>query len=172
MANRCWDAALLLLFSSTYGAWCQLSDEMYSRADAHRSRSYQSSGLGWSCRGRDPGSGFAFRSLGNAFQQEAILELRQLLDEHTKRKRPVRPTVAWLLRRTRPCHDASPVFSLLPQFDGAIERTGKLVTLNWNEQLKVRKTDFGSVFRDETRGTPRGNFGCHPLSSGFAFCHL
>ncbi|XP_056908312.1 nostrin [Takifugu flavidus] len=73
--------------NSTYSAWCHLSDEMYSRADAHR-------------------------SLGNAFQQEAILEIRQLLDEHTKRKRP---------------------------FDGAIDRTGKLVTLNWNEQLKVKK---------------------------------
>lgn len=43
------------------------------------------------------------------------------------------------------CRDASPVFSLLSQFDGAIERTGKLVTLNWNEQLKVRKTEFTSV---------------------------
>lgn len=31
-----------------------------------------------------------FRSLGNAFQQEAILEIRQVLDEHNKRKRPVR----------------------------------------------------------------------------------
>lgn len=30
-----------------------------------------------------------FRSLGNAFQQEAILEIRQVLDEHNKRKRPV-----------------------------------------------------------------------------------
>uniref|UniRef100_H2T5P4 Osteoclast-stimulating factor 1 n=1 Tax=Takifugu rubripes TaxID=31033 RepID=H2T5P4_TAKRU len=38
-----------------------------------------------------------------------------------------------------PCRDASPVFSLLSQFDGAIDRTGKLVTLNWNEQLKVKK---------------------------------
>uniref|UniRef100_H3CJN5 F-BAR domain-containing protein n=2 Tax=Tetraodon nigroviridis TaxID=99883 RepID=H3CJN5_TETNG len=73
--------------NSTYSAWCHMSDEMYSRADAHR-------------------------SLGNAFQQEAILELRQLLDEHTKRKRP---------------------------FDSAIDRTGKLVTLNWSEQLKVKK---------------------------------
>uniref|UniRef100_A0A3B4ZE41 Osteoclast-stimulating factor 1 n=1 Tax=Stegastes partitus TaxID=144197 RepID=A0A3B4ZE41_9TELE len=50
--------------NSTYSAWCHVSDEMYSRADAHR-------------------------SLGNAFQQEAILEIRQVLDEHNKRKRPV-----------------------------------------------------------------------------------
>lgn len=60
---------------------------MYSRADAHR-------------------------SLGNAFQQEAIVELRQVLDEHNKRKRPL---------------------------DGAIERSGKAVTANWTDQLKLKK---------------------------------
>ncbi|XP_075895960.1 nostrin isoform X2 [Nelusetta ayraudi] len=73
--------------NSTYSAWCHVSDEMYSRADAHR-------------------------SLGTAFQQEAILEIRQVMDEHNKRKRP---------------------------FDGAIDRTGKLVTVNWSEQLKTKK---------------------------------
>ncbi|XP_040056980.2 nostrin isoform X1 [Gasterosteus aculeatus] len=77
--------------NSTYGAWCHVSDEMYSRADAHR-------------------------SLGNAFQQEAILEIRQVLDEHNKRKRPL---------------------------DNAIERTGKLVTANWSEQLKMKKKLLG-----------------------------
>ncbi|GAA6231216.1 nostrin isoform X2 [Lates japonicus] len=77
--------------NSTYSAWCHVSDEMYSRADAHR-------------------------SLGNAFQQEAILEIRQVLDEHTKRKRP---------------------------FDSAIERSGKLVTANWTEQLKIKKKLVG-----------------------------
>ncbi|XP_045910893.1 nostrin [Micropterus dolomieu] len=77
--------------NSTYSAWCHVSDEMYSRADAHR-------------------------SLGNAFQQEAILELRQVLDEQTKRKRPL---------------------------DSAIERNGKLVTTNWSEQLKTKKKLFG-----------------------------
>uniref|UniRef100_A0A7N8Y7K1 Osteoclast-stimulating factor 1 n=1 Tax=Mastacembelus armatus TaxID=205130 RepID=A0A7N8Y7K1_9TELE len=68
---------------------CLLS--MYSRADAHR-------------------------SLGNAFQQEAIVEIRQVLDEHNKRKRPL---------------------------DGAIERSGKLVTANCNEQLKIKKKLVG-----------------------------
>ncbi|XP_018540254.1 nostrin isoform X2 [Lates calcarifer] len=77
--------------NSTYSAWCHVSDEMYSRADAHR-------------------------SLGNAFQQEAILEIRQVLDEHTKRKRPL---------------------------DSAIERSGKLVTTNWSEQLKIKKKLVG-----------------------------
>ncbi|XP_044073484.1 nostrin [Siniperca chuatsi] len=77
--------------NSTYSAWCHVSDEMYSRADAHR-------------------------SLGNAFQQEAILEIRQVLDEHNKRKRPL---------------------------DGAIERNGKLVTVNWSEQLKIKKKLVG-----------------------------
>nr|XP_019945839.1 PREDICTED: nostrin [Paralichthys olivaceus] len=77
--------------NSTYSAWCHVSDEMYSRADAHR-------------------------SLGNAFQQEAILEIRQVLDEHNKRKKPL---------------------------DSAIERTGKLVTVNWSEQLKIKKKLVG-----------------------------
>uniref|UniRef100_A0A669AWF1 Osteoclast-stimulating factor 1 n=1 Tax=Oreochromis niloticus TaxID=8128 RepID=A0A669AWF1_ORENI len=57
-----------------------------------------------------------FRSVGNAFQQEAILEIRQVLDEHNRRKRPL---------------------------DSAIERTGKLVTANWSEQLKIKKKLIG-----------------------------
>ncbi|XP_060910377.1 nostrin [Labrus mixtus] len=77
--------------NSTYSAWCHVSDEMYSRADAHR-------------------------SLGNVFQQEAILEIRQVLDEHNKRKRPL---------------------------DNAIDRNGKLVTANWSEQLKMKKKLVG-----------------------------
>ncbi|KAF0026458.1 hypothetical protein F2P81_021195 [Scophthalmus maximus] len=77
--------------NSTYSAWCHVSDEMYSRADAHR-------------------------SLGGAFQQEAILEIRQVLDEHNKRKKPL---------------------------DSAVERNGKLVTANWSEQLKIKKKLVG-----------------------------
>ncbi|XP_078142040.1 nostrin [Centroberyx gerrardi] len=77
--------------NSTYSAWCHVSDEMYSTADTHR-------------------------TLGNAFQQEAILELRQALDEHNKRKRPL---------------------------DNVIEKTGKLVAANWNEQLKIKKKLVG-----------------------------
>ncbi|XP_071394200.1 nostrin [Centroberyx affinis] len=77
--------------NSTYNAWCHVSDEMYSTADTHR-------------------------TLGNAFQQEAILELRQALDEHNKRKRPL---------------------------DNVIEKTGKLVAANWNEQLKIKKKLVG-----------------------------
>ncbi|XP_076119616.1 nostrin [Alosa pseudoharengus] len=73
--------------STTYHAWSQVSNEMFSTADIHR-------------------------TLGNALQQDAILEIRQILDEHTKRKRPL---------------------------DGAIDKTGKLVITNWNEQLKVKK---------------------------------
>ncbi|KAM4731020.1 nostrin [Anableps anableps] len=77
--------------NSTYTAWCQVSNEMYSRADAHR-------------------------TLGNAFHQEATEEIRQVLDEHTKRKRPL---------------------------DSTIERSGKLFTANWNEQLKLKKRLYG-----------------------------
>ncbi|XP_026001104.1 nostrin isoform X3 [Astatotilapia calliptera] len=60
--------------------------------------------------------GMSNKSVGNAFQQEAILEIRQVLDEHNKRKRPL---------------------------DSAIERTGKLVTANWSEQLKIKKKLIG-----------------------------
>uniref|UniRef100_A0A665UAB3 Osteoclast-stimulating factor 1 n=1 Tax=Echeneis naucrates TaxID=173247 RepID=A0A665UAB3_ECHNA len=59
---------------------------------------------------------FQQRSLGNAFHQEAILEIRQVLDEQNKRKRPL---------------------------DSAIERSGKLVTANWSEQLKIKKKLVG-----------------------------
>ncbi|KAM4558057.1 nostrin isoform 3-T3 [Odontesthes bonariensis] len=77
--------------NSVYSAWCHVSDEMYSRADAHR-------------------------SLGNAFQQEVILEIRQVLDEHNKRKKPL---------------------------DITIDRNGKLFNANWSEQLKIKKKLVG-----------------------------
>ncbi|CAG5865567.1 unnamed protein product [Menidia menidia] len=73
--------------NSIYRAWCHVSDEMYSRADAHR-------------------------SLGNSFQQDTILDIRQVLDEHCKRKKPL---------------------------DIAIDRNGKLFHANWSEQLKIKK---------------------------------
>uniref|UniRef100_A0A665UAA8 Osteoclast-stimulating factor 1 n=1 Tax=Echeneis naucrates TaxID=173247 RepID=A0A665UAA8_ECHNA len=60
--------------------------------------------------------GMSNKSLGNAFHQEAILEIRQVLDEQNKRKRPL---------------------------DSAIERSGKLVTANWSEQLKIKKKLVG-----------------------------
>ncbi|TKS67249.1 Nostrin BM247 -like protein [Collichthys lucidus] len=66
------------------------------------------------------------KSLGNAFQQEAILEIRQVLDEHNKRKRPV-------------CKR----FFIFTSLDNAIERTGKFVTINWSEQLKTKKKLVG-----------------------------
>ncbi|XP_056145676.1 nostrin [Lampris incognitus] len=59
--------------NSTYTAWCHVSDEMYSTADTHR-------------------------TLGNAFQQEAVLELRQVLDEHNKRKRPIKKKLVGITR--------------------------------------------------------------------------
>ncbi|XP_030643094.1 nostrin [Chanos chanos] len=73
--------------NSAYSAWSQVSDEMFSSADAHR-------------------------ILGNSFHQEAFLEIRQVLEEHTKRKRPL---------------------------DNAIDKAGKAFVTNWNEQLKVKK---------------------------------
>uniref|UniRef100_A0A8B9JBZ0 Nitric oxide synthase trafficking n=1 Tax=Astyanax mexicanus TaxID=7994 RepID=A0A8B9JBZ0_ASTMX len=73
--------------NSTYNAWSLVSNEMFSIADAHR-------------------------ILGHALQQDTVLEIRQILDEHTKRKKPL---------------------------DNTIEKSGKLVVTNWNEQLKVKK---------------------------------
>ncbi|CAL8368697.1 unnamed protein product [Arctogadus glacialis] len=91
LAGRLLRASKGMSNNSTYSAWCHVSDEMYSTADTHR-------------------------TLGNAFQQEAILELRQVLDEHSKRKRPL---------------------------DNHVEKTGKLLTANWNEQLKMKKKLVG-----------------------------
>lgn len=60
---------------------------------------------------------FHFRSLGNAFQQEAILEIRQVLDEHNKRKRPVRSRffifVSVYLSVLACSHDVSLTFSVV-----------------------------------------------------------
>ncbi|XP_024142941.1 nostrin [Oryzias melastigma] len=91
LAGRLLKASKGMTKNSTYTAWCHVSDEMYSRADAHR-------------------------SLGNAFNQEAILEIRQVSDEHSKRKRPL---------------------------DSVIERNGKLFHNNWSEQLKLKKKLIG-----------------------------
>ncbi|XP_016367164.1 nostrin-like [Sinocyclocheilus rhinocerous] len=77
--------------NSTYRAWSFISDEMYASADAHR-------------------------ILGNALNQDAIQELRQILDEHGKRKRPL---------------------------DNAVEKSGKLVLTNWSEQIKLKKKLIG-----------------------------
>ncbi|XP_026073229.1 nostrin [Carassius auratus] len=77
--------------NSTYRAWSFISDEMYASADAHR-------------------------ILGNALNQDAIQEIRQILDEHGKRKRPL---------------------------DNAVEKSGKLVLTNLNEQIKLKKKLIG-----------------------------
>nr|XP_046216909.1 nostrin isoform X3 [Oncorhynchus gorbuscha] len=59
--------------NSTYRAWCHVSDDMYSTADTHR-------------------------ALGSAFQAEAILEIRQVIEEHNKRKRPMKKKLVGLTR--------------------------------------------------------------------------
>uniref|UniRef100_A0A4W4HFI6 Osteoclast-stimulating factor 1 n=1 Tax=Electrophorus electricus TaxID=8005 RepID=A0A4W4HFI6_ELEEL len=73
--------------NSTYSAWSLVSNEMFSAADAHR-------------------------ILGQALQQDSTLEVRQILDEHTRRKKPM---------------------------DNAIEKSGKLFITNWSDQLKMKK---------------------------------
>ncbi|NP_001107076.1 nostrin [Danio rerio] len=77
--------------NSTYHAWSFISDEMFASADAHR-------------------------ILGNALNQDVIQEIRQILDEHGKRKRPL---------------------------DNAVEKSGKLVLTNWSEQIKLKKKLIG-----------------------------
>uniref|UniRef100_A0A8C1GIP2 Osteoclast-stimulating factor 1 n=1 Tax=Cyprinus carpio TaxID=7962 RepID=A0A8C1GIP2_CYPCA len=59
---------------------------------------------------------YPFSILGNALNQDAIQEIRQILDEHGKRKRPL---------------------------DNAVEKSGKLVLTNWNEQIKLKKKLIG-----------------------------
>ncbi|XP_036401807.1 nostrin isoform X2 [Megalops cyprinoides] len=73
LAGKLIKASSSMTSNSTYNAWAHVSDEMYSTADIHR-------------------------TLGNALQQEAILELRQVLDEHTKRKRPIKKKLMGLTR--------------------------------------------------------------------------
>uniref|UniRef100_A0A8K9UWB3 Osteoclast-stimulating factor 1 n=1 Tax=Oncorhynchus mykiss TaxID=8022 RepID=A0A8K9UWB3_ONCMY len=60
--------------------------------------------------------GLFFRALGSAFQAEAILEIRQVIEEHNKRKRPL---------------------------DNVVERNAKLVVTNWSEQIKMKKKLVG-----------------------------
>ncbi|KAM6985032.1 nostrin [Aplochiton taeniatus] len=91
LASKLIKASKGMKSNSTYSAWCHVSDEMYSAADAHR-------------------------ALSNAFQQEAVLEMRQVLEEHNKRKRPL---------------------------DSVVERMGKRVSANWNDQLKIKKKLVG-----------------------------
>ncbi|KAI4887079.1 hypothetical protein NFI96_013971, partial [Prochilodus magdalenae] len=87
LAGKLIKASKSMSNNSTYNAWTLLSNEMFSVAEAHR-------------------------ILGQALQQDAIREIRQILDEHTKRRKPL---------------------------ENAIGKSGKLVVSNWNEQLKVKK---------------------------------
>uniref|UniRef100_A0A8C4XA85 Osteoclast-stimulating factor 1 n=2 Tax=Erpetoichthys calabaricus TaxID=27687 RepID=A0A8C4XA85_ERPCA len=76
-----------MIKNCTYNAWNHVSEEMESTADLHR-------------------------KLGLAFLAEAIPPIRQIADEHNKKKKPL---------------------------DIAVEKTGKLVVCNWNEQIKAKK---------------------------------
>ncbi|XP_060784799.1 nostrin [Neoarius graeffei] len=87
LAGKLISVSKTMTSNSTYNAWTLVSNEMFSIADAHR-------------------------TLGQALQQDAVVEIRQMLDEHTKKKRPL---------------------------ENAIEKSRKLVVTNWNEQLKAKK---------------------------------
>ncbi|KAK2849957.1 hypothetical protein Q7C36_008740 [Tachysurus vachellii] len=87
LAGKLLSVSKTMTSNSTYNAWSLVSNEMFSTAEAHR-------------------------TLGQSLQQDAVVEIRQMLDEHTKRKRPL---------------------------ENAIEKSRKLVVNNWNEQLKAKK---------------------------------
>ncbi|XP_058249635.1 nostrin isoform X3 [Hemibagrus wyckioides] len=87
LAGKLLSVSKTMTSNSTYNAWSLVSNEMFSSADAHR-------------------------TLGQSLHQDAVVEIRQMLDEHTKRKRPL---------------------------ENAIEKSRKLVVNNWNEQLKAKK---------------------------------
>ncbi|XP_041120702.1 nostrin isoform X2 [Polyodon spathula] len=91
LASKLTKASSSMAKNCTYNAWSLVSEEMGSTADIHK-------------------------NLGSAFQQEAIQPIRQVLEEHTKKKKPL---------------------------DNAVVKTGKLVILNWNEQIKAKKKLFG-----------------------------
>ncbi|KAG2459664.1 NOSTN protein, partial [Polypterus senegalus] len=84
--NFCKELMGIFQQSCTYNAWNHVSEEMESTADLHR-------------------------KLGLAFLAEAIPPIRQIADEHNKKKKPL---------------------------DIAVEKTGKLVVCNWNEQIKMQ----------------------------------
>ncbi|KAM9486769.1 nostrin [Clarias gariepinus] len=87
LAGKLISVSKMMTSNSTYNAWSFVSNEMFSTADAHR-------------------------TLGHGLQQDALGEIRQMLDEHTKRKKPL---------------------------ENAIEKSKKIVMTNWNEQLKAKK---------------------------------
>lgn len=131
-----------LLSSSTYSAWCHMSDEMYSRADAHRSLLRFGA---WEATpvklcNRKNRVWFSFQIFGKRFSARSHSGTTAAFRRaHQEEEACMTVCLLGLCR-----HGASPMVSVLSQFDGAIDRTGKLVTLNWSEQLKVRKTPFRS----------------------------
>ncbi|MBN3300225.1 NOSTN protein, partial [Amia calva] len=91
LAGKLTKASSGMTKNSTYNAWNHVCEEMCSTADVHK-------------------------TLGSAFQQEAIQQIRQVLEEHTKKIKPL---------------------------DNAVEKSGKLVVINWNDQLKIKKKLLG-----------------------------
>ncbi len=80
------------LQSSTYRAWSFISDEMYASADAHRYDTALDQPpfiIHVGCCVQYLYQAYSFSILGNALSQDAVQEIRQILDEHGKRKRPV-----------------------------------------------------------------------------------
>uniref|UniRef100_H3A3Y2 Nitric oxide synthase trafficking n=1 Tax=Latimeria chalumnae TaxID=7897 RepID=H3A3Y2_LATCH len=98
LASRFTKVSSNTIKSSIYKVWTCVSEEMIATAELHR-------------------------KLGTAIQTEAIQPLSQLLDDQTKKKKPL---------------------------ENAVGKSAKLVTSNWNQQIKTKKRLMGCTKEHET----------------------
>ncbi|XP_072435624.1 nostrin isoform X1 [Chiloscyllium punctatum] len=98
LANKITKASANIIKNSIFDGWNCVSQEMTFTAELHG-------------------------KLAIAIQQEAIKPIRQMLDEHTKRRKSV---------------------------DNAVEKSSKLVTDNWNQQIKMKKKLMRSAKNHES----------------------
>ncbi|XP_007888066.1 nostrin isoform X2 [Callorhinchus milii] len=87
LASKITKASANMMKNSIFDVWNCVSEEMAATADLHR-------------------------KLGSAIEQEAIKPIRQVLDEHSKRRKPL---------------------------DIAVDKASKLVIDNWSQQIKCKK---------------------------------
>ncbi|XP_067843435.1 nostrin isoform X2 [Heptranchias perlo] len=98
LASKITKASTNIIKNSIFDGWNCVSQEMAFTADLHG-------------------------KLASAIQQEAIKPIRQMLNEHAKRRKPM---------------------------DNAVEKSSKLVTDNWSQQIKSKKKLMGSTKDHET----------------------
>ncbi|XP_020381884.1 nostrin isoform X1 [Rhincodon typus] len=98
LANKITKASTNMIKNSIFDGWNCVSQEMTFTAELHG-------------------------KLAIAIQQEAIKPIRQMLDEHTKRRKSM---------------------------DNAVEKSSKCVTDNWNQQIKMKKKLMRSTKHHES----------------------